>query len=335
MAGVAWAFLVAVSLSGSPSPGLRDAAADASPGPAAAGQASFDTSLTPRVESTFLDARGLRALLDRFGQLDLEMQKVRDEFSTAVQRTLATIPSSSPPALSASPGNASSCPEKARASYGRAAAAGARFLELGRSLEMLYRQIRRADELEETQALTPDYRNQAKVAREAYRALLTDFREMHVAFYEQLGAELRHAGCDRRMLATALAASTDGPDPGDASSWSFEGEEAAPSPSLPNGGTKPVVGGTPAEGAVPLVSNAPSIWITVDNAGCAAEARVVLDGGAPLSVAGGKQLSIRTSAGPHDLCALTAGDQRSCGAAGTVRRAYLHEGWTLTLHCPR
>ena len=34
-----------------------------------------------------------------------------------------------------------------------------------------------------------------------------------------------------------------------------------------------------------------------------------------------------------DVCALPASDHRSCGDAGTMRKAYLHEGWRLTIHC--
>jgi hypothetical protein len=47
----------------------------------------------------------------------------------------------------------------------------------------------------------------------------------------------------------------------------------------------------------------------------------------------GKKTSVRTRAGPHALCVLPASDQRTCGAAGTIRRAYLHEGWSLAVRC--
>jgi hypothetical protein len=36
--------------------------------------------------------------------------------------------------------------------------------------------------------------------------------------------------------------------------------------------------------------------------------------------------------GPHDLCLIDA-TKKECGAPGTVRRSYLHEGWTISLRC--
>ena len=303
----------------------RDAARDS----AAGAQALFETTLAPRVDPFFPDAVALRTLIERFESLNAEMQKVRDEFSTAVQRTLATLPGAMPSAPRKREGSgATGCPERALASYARAAAAGTRFLELGRALEALHRQIRRAEDQGETLALTPDYRNQARLSHDAYRALLTDYREMHVAFYEQLGAELHHVGCDRRALASPPIAVTvagiPALDPTDAAAWTLE-DPVATSEAAAKPEARP---GPPSSGS------APPVWITVDNGGCGGEARIVVDGGAPVLVAGGKQLPLRTTAGPHELCALPAADHRACGAPGTTRHAYFHEGWTFTLSCP-
>lgn len=304
----------------------RDAARDAG-----GVQALFDTTLAPRLDPLFPDAAGVRTLIERFENLNAEMQKIRDDFSTAVQRTLATLPGAMPsaPIHKREGSGAAGCPERALASYARAAAAGARFLELGRALEGLHRQIRRAEDQGETLALTPDYRNQARLSHDAYRALLTDYREMHVAFYEQLGAELHHVGCDRRALAVPSAAvavpGLPALDPADAAAWALEDPAAvADVPLKPEERPRP-----------PTSASAPAVWITVDNGGCLAEARVVLDGGAPAFVSGGKQLTLRTTAGPHELCALPATDHRACGTPGTIRHAYFHEGWTFTLSCPR
>jgi len=44
---------------------------------------------------------------------------------------------------------------------------------------------------------------------------------------------------------------------------------------------------------------------------------------------------VRTHAGPREICALPASDPRTCGDPGTIRKAYLHEGWSLTVHCTR
>jgi hypothetical protein len=266
----------------------------------------------------FVDARGLRGLIEQFGALDTEMQKIRDEFSTAVQQTLAVLPHD--PRHSGG-----ACPDHAQVTYAKALTAGARYLELGRRLEVLFRQIRRADDQGESWGLTPDYRNKARLARDGFRALLSDYRDMRVAFYEQLGAELRHVGCDPKLMARTAGRPTGeqaAADPAEAASWVLEDQgESQPPHSETERAQPPGTGGSPA------------IWITIDNGDCTTDTRVSLDEEPATTVAGRKQLPLRTHAGPHQICALPTDDPRECGAPGTLRKAYLHEGWTLTLHC--
>jgi hypothetical protein len=76
-----------------------------------------------------------------------------------------------------------------------------------------------------------------------------------------------------------------------------------------------------------------SIWIDVDNTLCDQPTRVSVDGQPLGEVAARKRTAVRTHAGPREICALPASDARACGAPGTVRKAYLHEGWSLTVHC--
>src|SRR4051812_46164290 len=141
-----------------------------------------------RVDPVFGDVASLREAIDQFLALQGEMEKLRDEFSTAVHDTMNRLgPIGARPTRD--------CPVAVPSSYVKALDAGRRFLALGRRLEGRFRDIRRADEGGDTVGLTPDYRLKAKRARELYLALLRDYREMRVAFYDQLGAELRHAGC--------------------------------------------------------------------------------------------------------------------------------------------
>ena len=37
--------------------------------------------------------------------------------------------------------------------------------------------------------------------------------------------------------------------------------------------------------------------------------------------------------GPHDLCLIAEGAKARCGDPGTIRKSYLHEGWTISLRC--
>jgi hypothetical protein len=80
---------------------------------------------------------------------------------------------------------------------------------------------------------------------------------------------------------------------------------------------------------------APAIWIDVDNTLCAQPTRVSVDGQSLGEVAARKRTSVRTHAGPREICALPTSDARACGDPGTIRKAYLHEGWSLTVHCEK
>jgi hypothetical protein len=280
----------------------------------------FRTEVVPRVDPVFGDIAALRQAVDRFLALQTEMEQVRSEFSTAVHGTLAELVAVGPAPRTRA------CPAAAVIQYGRALASGGRFLTLGRQLEARYREIRRSDELGDAAGLTPDYRVKMKRARDLYLELLRDYREMRVAFYDQLGAEMRHAGCPLAASKHAPQPDSqgDGPDPSDPAAWTIEApaQEPAPEPRKPPPST-------------PTTNAATAIWITIDNSHCAQKSQLALDGASLGAVAAHKKLTIRTRAGPHELCVLSATEKRACGEAGTLRRAYLYDGWTLVLRCEK
>jgi hypothetical protein len=282
----------------------------------------FRTEVTPRVDPVFGDIASLRQSVDRFLSLQGEMDQVRNEFSTAVQGTLFQLAPPGPPLHG--------CPAGAGAHYARALAAGGRYLSLGRQLEARFREIRRSDELGDAAGLTPDYRVKVKRARELYNDLLRDYREMRVAFYDQLGAEMRHAGCELPTAATHVAKQNDtAPDPSDPASWALEEPAPEPPPAAVT------ATGPHAPRALLAPNAATAIWITVDNSHCSQKSQLAIDG-APLgAVNGHKKLTIRTRAGPHEVCVLPTSDKRACGDAGTLRKAYLSEGWTLVVRCEK
>ncbi len=315
----------------------------------------FRTDATPRIDALFGDATTLRAALDGFLALQGQMDAVREEFSTAVHQTLAALPAGA----TSAPGKATArvCPSAVPDAYGRALGAGGRFLALGHQLQSRYREIRRGDDSGDSAGLTPDYRWKARRVREQYARLLADYRERRVAFHDQLGAELRHAGCKAgdRSFALALASRRspapppvaaddqtapdplDSLDPLDPEAWSLDAvdapvvEAARPAPAAArNAAPNPSTAAAPA-GAMA----ATPIWIDVDNSLCQPPTRVTIDGQPMGDVAGRASASIRTRAGPHEVCVLPTTDQRPCGAPGTIRKAYLHEGWSLTVHCAR
>jgi hypothetical protein len=314
----------------------------ASPGAGAASKAGsgttvvpFRTEAQPRVDAVFGDAAALRQSVDRFLGLETDMERVRDDFSNAVHETLGALASTAGTDKTAAKGGSGVCPAATAAPYGRALAAGSKYLLLGQQLQGHYREIRRADDLGDAAALTPDYRVKIKKARELHQRLLDDYREMRVAFYDQLGAEMRHAGCKvgpKAAVVAADATTPPPPSPTDAGAWTMDepaADEPAHAPPAPAGtGAKPE---TPAPASSTMA--APAIWIDVDNTLCAQPTRVSVDGQSLGEVGPRKKTSVRTHAGPREICALPESDPRNCGDAGTIRRAYLHEGWSLTVHC--
>jgi hypothetical protein len=295
----------------------------------------FRTEAQPRVDAVFGDAGALRQSVDRFLGLQSDMERVRDDFSNAVHETLAALASTSGAGGGPAHGAAAACPAATAAPYGRALAAGTRYLLLGQQLQAHYREIRRADDLGDAAALTPDYRVKIKKARELHQRLLDDYREMRVAFYDQLGAEMRHAGCKTGPKAAAPVdvVGPQPPSPSDASAWTMD-EPAAdePAPAAPAPAPRAKAEAPPPAGATMA---APAIWIDVDNTLCAQPTRVSVDGQSLGEVGPRKKSSVRTHAGPREVCALPESDPRSCGDPGTIRRAYLHEGWSLTVHCEK
>ncbi len=297
----------------------------------------FRTDAQPRVDAVFGDAASLRLSVDRFLGLQTDMERVRDDFSTAVHETLTALASNV--GVGADPAAAKTCPAATATPYARALAAGTKYLLLGQQLQGRYRDIRRADVLGDAAALTPDYRVKVKRAKELHQQLLDDYREMRVAFYDQLGAEMHHAGCKtgpKAAPAPTDAVAAAAPSPSDPSAWTLDepasADEVAPAPAAALPAARAQSEAMPPLGATMA---APSIWIDVDNTLCAQPTRVTVD--RPTAGRDRRaQEDLRPHArGPAEICALPASDPRTCGDPGTIRKAYLHEGWSLTVHCDK
>jgi hypothetical protein len=131
----------------------------------------------------------------------------------------------------------------------------------------------------------------------------------------------------------------DVPNPSDPGAWVMEDtlvESDAPAARASSAPAKSSIaadpGKTPPGGESPNAA-AQAIWIDIDNSLCALATRVSIDGQSLGEISGRKKTSLRTLAGPHEVCVLPTNDARSCGDPGTLRRAYLHEGWALTVFC--
>ena len=289
----------------------------------------FRTAVSPRIDPVFGDVTSLRRTVDRFLALQTEMDQVRNEFSTAVHSTLTEV---------ARPGHdshaAKVCPPAAPTLYGRALAAGGRYLAIGREMESRFREIRRADELGDASGLTPDYRLKVKKASQIHQDMLRDLQEMRVAFYVQLGAELRHAGCDLRNPGASPASAADDvipTDPSNPAAWTLDDSAADPEAAGSADPNRTVR--TPPKTAAP--TTAPAVWIEIDNSHCARPSQLQIDGRSYGALPGHKRTSVRTHAGPHEICVQPSQEKRSCGEPGTLRQVYFYEGWSLTVRCDR
>jgi len=290
----------------------------------------FRTAVSPRIDPVFGDVGSLRRTVDRFLALQTEMDQVRDEFSTAVHGTLTEV---------ARPGRdshaAKVCPPAAPTLYGRALAAGGRYLAIGREMESRFREIRRADELGDASGLTPDYRLRVKKASQIHQDMLRDLQEMRVAFYAQLGAELRHAGCDLHGPGASPAADADDvipTDPSNPAAWTLDDSAADPEAAGSADPNRTVR--TPPKTAAPSTT-ALAVWIEIDNSHCARPSQLQIDGRSYGALPGHKRTSVRTHAGPHEICVQPSQEKRSCGEPGTLRQVYFYEGWSLTVRCDR
>src|SRR5688572_7089457 len=78
----------------------------------------FRTEAAPRIDPVFGNAAGLRASIDQFLALQGEMEKVREEFSSAVHRTLVQLGPIGPDRP------ARTCPTTVATPYGSALEAG-------------------------------------------------------------------------------------------------------------------------------------------------------------------------------------------------------------------
>jgi hypothetical protein len=294
----------------------------------------FRTTVNPRIDPVFGDVTVLRRTVDRFLALQVEMEQVRNEFSTAVHSTLAEV---TRPAGRGENRAAKVCPPSTAALYGRALAAGGRYLAFGREMESRFREIRRADELGDASGLTPDYRLKVKKASQIHQDMLRDLREMRVAFYVQLGAELRHVGCDLPGSGTSGSPAPGADDaiatdPSNPAAWTLDDSASDPEASGTADPSRSVR--TPPKTSAPPTT-APAVWIEIDNSHCARPSQLQIDGRAYGALPGHKRTSVRTHAGPHEVCVLPSLDQRSCGEPGTLRQVYFYEGWSLTVRCDR
>jgi hypothetical protein len=270
----------------------------------------------PMIETVFGDSAQFKKYVDRFYTVHADMQRSREAFSRNVQATLAALSANVTPTGA----RTGKCPVEAVAlPYTRAWRFGEDYHRLGKDLEAHAASIRDLDRLGETAGLTPDYRWKVSRSLKLFPQVLRDFREMRVAFQDQLAGEVRLHGCEPGLLVAR----------GD------ELEKLNPPATGPvMAQVKPIVG-KKKPGEKDAIPSAPATTATffVDNSLCGGAVKVHVDGTMIGDVSGRAKSAFQTLSGRHDLCLITAGTTANCGDAGTVRRTFIHDGWSIQLRC--
>ena len=295
-------------------------ALDASPGHAGARAAlgaldaggNVALQFSPEVVRPWGDAEALTAALDRYASASTAMAAVRVSYQSRFLLLLAAL-GKGPYAPHAGakgrgvPARSRVCPVARVAPLWHAAQTELRRYErLGIDLEAAYRYVVRHDEAGTSAGLLPNARAQVATIRKSFRTTLGDVAELRAQWVRGAIPELRLAGCSDKLLAAAVA------DP--ERYRVIQDDRADPIP--PQQPPRPRARAT----------------FYVDNERCPDPVQVWIDGTHLGEVAPGRRSALVADAGERTLCLIYQGGAQ-CGDRGTLRRVYLHDGWTTTIHC--
>jgi len=271
---------------------------------------TFALAYTPEVVRPWGDAEALQETLDRFAVTATTMGTVRTAYQSQVLGLLGALGKG--PLAAVPVGKALAvrvCPVGRVAPRWAAAQQELRRYErLGVDLEAAYRYIARHDEMGVTGGLLPNGRTQLQGAKKLFRTALADIAELRAEWTRGLAPELRVAGCNDRLLAAAVA------NPERYRVIVEDKPESIPEQAPPRA--------------------RPRATFYIDNTRCPDPVDVWIDGAQFGQVAPGRRSALVSDGGERTLCLLGPGSAQ-CGDRGTVRQVYLHDGWSVTLHCPK
>jgi len=266
---------------------------------------SVALAFTPELARPWGDAAAVGAALEKYAAIAQAMARSRDEYQHQLLSLLGALhrgpnaPTRSDPVRR--------CPiARIAASWAAAQRELARAVRLGVELEATWRFIARHDEIGATASLLPNARTQVAATRKAFRLALADVAELRAEWGRALGPELGAAGCTDRLLAAAIA---------DPAHYRLV-EEDQPEPIPTTQPPRPRAHAT----------------FYVDNTRCLDPVEVWIDGAQLGQVAPGRRSALVADAGERTLCLLVPGAAQ-CGDRGTLREVYLHDGWSVTMHC--
>ena len=262
--------------------------------------------LTPELVRPWGDREAVAAALDRFAAAQAKLATIRAHYQADVVAMLGLV-GKGPGASSGKP--VTSCAIAAIApAWQRAQAELADYDHTGEDLETAYRFIERHDEAGLTTALLPDQRLAVRGAKQTMKLALADRGELRAEWLRGLVPELHAVGCSDRLLADAAA---------NPARYHVIAEDVVDQ-----------------QAPRPQLRAKPRSTFFVDNTGCADAVDVWIDGLHVGEVAPGRRSALVADGGARTLCLLGPGAAQ-CGDRGTVRQVYLHDGWSVTMHCPK
>ena len=267
---------------------------------------SFTLSFTPEVVRPWGDAEALQAALDRYALTATTMAAVRVSYQARVLSLLGAVGKGPSAPIKVT---VRTCPiGRVAPLWGTAQQDLVRYERLGVDLEATYRYIARHEDAGATGGLLPNGRSQLVAAKKTFRTALADIGELRAEWSRGLGPELRAVGCSDRLLAAAV----ESPDR-----------------------YRVILEDRPDEIPTQAPPRArPRATFFVDNTRCPDPVDVWIDGAQLGQVAPGRRSALISDGGERTLCLLGPGSAQ-CGDRGTVRQVYLHDGWSVTLYCPK
>jgi predicted Zn-dependent protease len=260
---------------------------------------------TPELARPWGDADALGAALDRYTAVAQAMAQARAGYQRQLLGLLGVL--NHGPDAPAKPAPVRSCPiTRLAPSWAAAQRELAATERLGVDLEAAWRFLARHDEVGATASLLPNARTELAAARKGWKLALADIAELRAEWGRALGPELRAVGCTDRLLAAAVA------DPARYHVVEEDSPESIPTTQPP----RPRARAT----------------FYVDNTRCLDAVEVWIDGAQVGQVAPGQRSALVSDGGERTLCLLVPGAAQ-CGDRGTVRQVYLHDGWSVTMHC--
>jgi hypothetical protein len=246
-------------------------------------------------------------MLDRFTALQAAMATLRIAYQTQFLTVLGAL--NHGPYAPGKNANVRVCPVSVVAPAWKLAQTSLRAFERqGVDLEATYEYLARHADVGVAGALLPNARTALSNAKKAFRTSLADVSELRAEWVRGLAPELRVAGCNDKLLNAAIA----NPD-----AYRIVVPDVVPEP--------------PA--TLPPRPKARATFY-VDNAQCPDVVDVWVDGAQVGQVSPGRRSALVADAGQHTMCLLTPGSAQ-CGDRSTNRQIYLHDGWSVTMHCPR